>query len=83
MLDGEHNVHSTAFQDIIFKANIPSSHLENMEDVFGNLVFWNVWIHDILERPHFVHAFLIFRHEILLNQNFFIKEAFGACVSFK
>ena len=65
MLDSKHNVHSTAFQNIILEADIPSCHLENVEDVFGNLVFRNIWIHDILERPHFVLAFIIFCHEIL------------------
>ena len=83
VLDGKHDVHSAAFQDIIFKTEIPCRHLENVKDVFGDLVFWNIWVHYILERPHFVHAFFVLRHEILLNQYFFIKKAFVASVSFE
>ena len=76
MLNGEHYVHSTAFQNIILKADIPSSHLENVKNIFWMIFFRNIIIHNILERPHFVHVLIILRHKFLRDQQIFIKKAF-------
>ena len=54
MFDGEHNVHSATFEDILIKSQIPRSHLPHMQNVLRDLIFRHGFLHDVLQGPHLV-----------------------------
>ena len=79
VLDTESKVDPSTFENILIDSKIPCRHLETMEDISRNLIFWYTFMHNILEVPHLPYTFTVLLHKSFLEQHLLIEEMFLSC----
>ena len=83
LLYAEHEVDSTTFEDGLIDTEVPSSHLETMKKVLGDLRLVHARLHDVLHALHFKFRVSAHLHETLLEESLLIKKAFVARYKFE
>ena len=74
LLDGEHQIDSSSFQDIFFYAEVPGGHLENVEHVGRDVCCFHIGVHDVADILHLEVAISVLGHEALLDHDLLVKE---------
>ena len=52
MLDSEADVDTSALEHVIVEADIPRCHLEDVEQVAGDVLIWHTLVHDVSKGTH-------------------------------
>ena len=82
LLDTEHEIDSATFQDVIRDAKVPCCHLETMEEIIGNFLWFlllDFWVHDIDDLSHFPDVIPSQLHKVLLEEHLLVKKLLLSC----
>ena len=75
LFDAKHEVDAAALKGLILYAEVPSSGLETMQDVGGDLIFRHSFVHDVRQLFHGKLLVLVNVHEAFLKEHLFIEES--------
>ena len=75
LLDAKHEVDAAALKGLILYAEVPSSGLETVQDIGGDLIFRHSWVHDVRQLFHGKLLVLVDVHEAFLKEHLFIEES--------
>ena len=75
LFNRKEKVHPPLVQILLLQPEVPRRHLENVQQVLGQVFRWNAVVHNVVHGLHLVVAISILFHEASAHELLLIKEA--------